>query len=127
MDLKVVNEKNDKIFGRKVIEAELSFEGTVPSRGKVLELAASKLKAKNNAIVVRSISPAYGGGKAKVEIAVYDDASKIAEIELNHVVKRTEKTKGKTGAEDVKEAAANESAEANEDPAEESAPEEKSE
>ena len=123
MELKVVNEREDKVFGRRIVNGEVTFEGTVPSRGKVLELAAGKLKAKHNTIVIRSINTAYGGGKAKVEIAVYDDASKIAEVELGHIVKRTEKTKGKTGAEDAKEEAAKETAA----PKEESASEEPAE
>ncbi len=95
MDLKLKSVKENKVFDRKEIVAEIKFSGSTPKRYEVLEALSKSLEVDPELIVIRNINNVYGGSRAIVYARVYFDKKTLNDIELGHYLKRTEKTKPK--------------------------------
>ncbi len=117
MDLKLKSVKENKVFDRKEVVAEIKFSGSTPKRYEVLEALSKSLEVEPELIVVRNINNVYGGSRAIVYARVYFDKDTLKNIELGHYLKRTEKTKPEEKAEETEENA--ETSETKEENAEE--------
>ncbi len=95
MDLKLKSVKENKVFDRKEIIAEIRFSGSTPKRYEVLEALSKSLEVEPELIVIRNINNVYGGSRAIVFARVYFDKKTLEDVELGHFLKRTEKTKPK--------------------------------
>ena len=118
MDLKLKSVKENKVFDRKEVVAEVKFSGSTPKRYEVLEALSKSLEVEPELIVIRNINNVYGGSRAIVYARVYFDKNTLKNIELGHYLKRTEKTKPEEKAEETEENA--ESSETKEEKKEES-------
>ena len=121
MDLKLKSVKENKVFDRKEVVAEIKFSGSTPKRYEVLEALSKSLEVEPELIVIRNINNVYGGSRAIVYARVYFDKNTLKNIELGHYLKRTEKTKPEEKVEEKKE-----ESEAKEEKAEESETKEES-
>ena len=95
MDLKLKSVKENKVFDRKEVVAEIRFSGSTPKRFEVLEALSKSLEVDPELIVIRNINTVYGGSRAIVDARVYFDKKTLDNIELGYFLKRTEKTKPK--------------------------------
>ena len=126
MELTTTQETAQPIFGRTHLTLTCTFDASVPARGLVAQRISEQRSVKPELIVIRTITPRFGGSTATIDAYVYEDAAKLKELESQHFVDRTKKTIPEDApAESVEEAV--EAAEAPVEEAEEPAEDEKNE
>ncbi len=77
-----MQEKENKLIGRKEIITEILGEGKpTPRNEEVRKQLAAQLKTDENAIAIKKISQAFGGGKVTVHANVYKDEKSLAQYE----------------------------------------------
>ncbi len=125
MSINIVDKNEQKLLGRTLVRATLSYEGTTPSRKQVRAELSKALKEKEENVIVQHIYTSYGGNEADIHAAVYknlEDAKAVEHKKLmeKHVVKEEKKEEEKPSeapAEDKKDEGSEEKKE--EAPAEE--------
>lgn len=91
MELKITTEEEQKLLDRKMVKGELHFsEKAVPSRIRVLEALAKKLKIEKDFIVVKEIKSIFGSTNATFEAHVYSTLDVKNKLEPKHLLKRNE-------------------------------------
>lgn len=73
---------------RKDYTVRVFHEGATPSRQQLRSSLAHHLKAKQELLVVRQISPVFGSSASVVRVSVYDDEAAMQQFESAHIVKR---------------------------------------
>ena len=58
--IKIIQEKENNLFKRKEIQAEIQVSKNVPSKEEVSELIAKKFSAEKQAIVIEKINGKFG-------------------------------------------------------------------
>ncbi len=102
MDTKILEDKKQPLFSRRIVSAEIDFaEGKTPSRADVRNEIARAAKAEVKLVSVRKISTAYGHRMAKVEAYVYSSEADLAKAEPKHIQARhaPKKAKGEAAEE----------------------------
>jgi len=102
MDTKILEDKKQPLFSRRIISAEIDFgEGKTPSRADVRNEIARAAKAEGKLVSVRKIATEYGYRKAKIEAFVYASEADLKKAEPKHILERHEPKKAKEeGAEE---------------------------
>ena len=91
MDLKIKNDKQQKLLDRRTIMGEIYFSGEpIPSREKVIKELAKQLKIKENQIIIKEISNKFGSTTAQLEAHVYESQEIKNKLEPKHLLKRSE-------------------------------------
>ncbi|MFH1400244.1 MAG: hypothetical protein ABIH41_01880 [Nanoarchaeota archaeon] len=88
MELEILQQIDQPSFGRKAVEAKLSFSDATPSRAKIRSAAAKKLNVPSERIVVSSVRAKFGTQQAKVIMRVYEDVDSLKKLEAAYVHKR---------------------------------------
>ncbi|MEM0475690.1 MAG: hypothetical protein QW343_02760 [Candidatus Norongarragalinales archaeon] len=88
MDLKIVEQKENKLFHRKEAIIEIAFAGATPRRSEVLAELSEKLGAPAAQIVVRKIQHAFGRRSAVVFARVYDSPEFLKKFEPAWILSR---------------------------------------
>lgn len=81
MTLKIIEEKNNPLFGRKEIKAVIESEKT-PSRAQVLELLSKKFSASPESIKILGIKGSFGVKKFSIEANIYQSKEEKEMVEL---------------------------------------------
>ena len=81
MTLKIIEEKNNPLFGRKEIKAVIESEKT-PSRVQILELLSKKFSASPETIKIRGIKGSFGVKSFNIEANIYQSKEEKEMIEL---------------------------------------------
>lgn len=119
MNLKIIEEKEEPLLFRKIIKAELYFEGaSTPSNAELKKALAKQTKADEKLLVIKNIYTKFGSTEAVATAYLYTSKEEMEKIEPRS--KKEEKKEGAAPAEEKKEAPA-------EEKKEEPAKEEKSE
>ena len=71
MEIKILEEREEKLFGRKEITFEASYEGKTPSGEEVKQEICKKLGLSPDLTVVIKIDQAYGKGLSTVKVHSY--------------------------------------------------------
>ena len=82
MELKITDEKENPLLGRKEVYAEVSFDKATPSNAEILKSLADKLSAKEELVVVKQIKGGFGSTKATIHAHVYKDTEQKDKIEI---------------------------------------------
>ncbi|UCD04546.1 MAG: hypothetical protein JSW73_02855 [Candidatus Woesearchaeota archaeon] len=91
MEIKIFEQKDNPILNRTRIKFEITQEGNpVPSRLKVIEQLASKLKKDKNLIVIREINPDFGSSNVEGEAILYSSKKALEKLEPKYTLKRLE-------------------------------------
>ncbi|MBI2671792.1 hypothetical protein HYX16_02565 [Candidatus Woesearchaeota archaeon] len=95
MNIKVVNEKEEKLLNRKDILINLDFEDKTPSREVIKKELVEKLKIDPELLKIKKIQQEFGDRKAKVFAYLYNSKESLNKIEVKNkkkkVVKKEEK------------------------------------
>ena len=81
MTLKILEEKNNPLFGRKEIKAVIESEKT-PSRAQILELLSKKFSASPESIKILGIKWSFGVRKFSIEANIYQSKEEKERVEL---------------------------------------------
>jgi len=80
-NLKVINEKENPLFGRKEIKIEIKSEIT-PKKTDVSKLISEKFSSKPENILVKKIAGKFGSKNFTVSANIYNSKKERDEIEL---------------------------------------------
>ena len=101
MNVEIVNKKENVLLSRLEIEANLTFEGVVPSRDQVRENLANQLKKDSKLVIIKTIKPNYGEHNALVHAHIYEDKGtlkKLENLKKKYMVKEAEHEKAEEEA-----------------------------
>ncbi len=120
MNLKIIEDKENKLLNRKEILADIEFSGKTPTNNEVKKELAKNFKVDEKLVIIDKIDQEFGANKAKVYAKIYKSEKDIEKIEFIEEVK--EKTE--INKEEIK---MNEEEKPKEEPKEEPEEEEKKE
>ncbi len=87
MDVKVIEKKENKIFARKEIIAEVS-EKTIPSKTQLREKLSALLNTKPEEIAITKTQTQFGSPKATIFARVYASNEELKKREPKYVRER---------------------------------------
>jgi ribosomal protein S24E len=88
MDFSIVHEEKRPLLHRRDVTVRIAFENATPSRKDITKLAAEKLKAKEDMVLVAKVTPEIGTSAARVQLRVYDDEAALKAVEYNYTLAR---------------------------------------
>ena len=88
MDIRIIKDKKNLLLNRRELDFVVRYEGSTPSRSDVKNKLAAMLNAPLELLVVQRIKTEYGMQEAKGYAKLYEDAARMKEVELEHVLKR---------------------------------------
>jgi ribosomal protein S24E len=88
MEVKILSKKNNALFNRIELVAEVTGFNATPSRKEVSELLCTALKCEANRLVIREVHQPFGSKKVTVTASVYDSIEKAKEFEREYIFKR---------------------------------------
>lgn len=77
MELKVIWEKENPLFGRKEVMVRLTGYSASPSRIEIAPMLAAQFKADGSCIHIEKVDCPYGGVIADVTALIYKDAASL--------------------------------------------------
>ncbi len=92
MEIKKLSEEQS-VLPRKEFVFLVEYEEKTPSRQELKQSLASKVKAKQELIVVKNINNHYGSKKSEVLVHVYDKEEDLKTIEEEYLVKKNQPPK----------------------------------
>jgi len=93
--MEIIERKPTELLNRENIVARVEFEGATPSRAQLKNQLATKLKAKEELVVVRKINTAFGKSLAIVKAHIYKNEADMKKIEGKSALKRNAKKEEK--------------------------------
>ncbi|MBW2972404.1 hypothetical protein KY359_05185 [Candidatus Woesearchaeota archaeon] len=100
MDLELKKEREMPLLSRKRYTFYMEFKGPTPTRMKIRDAVASKVKGKPELTVIKHVYNRYGIEKAKVIAHVYSSKEDLAKYEDKKLLdKHAEKKEEKPAAE----------------------------
>lgn len=99
MEIEITKEKETPLLSRKRVTAFAHYEGSTPSRLKIMKEVAKALKADENLVILRHIYTRFGQHRAKLIIHTYSDEQTMLRLEgAELVAKHRPKAEKKEGA-----------------------------
>lgn len=95
MEITILNEKENKILGRKELNLLIEYESSTPKKEDVKSLLSAQLNANPNLIILTSMKNIYGSRTAKLFAKVYSSPESLKQFE------RTPKPKKEKPAEEA--------------------------
>ena len=93
MNFSIIEKKEEPLFFRIKLIANIEFEGATPSYPQLRSLISTHTKTEENLVVIRHIYTSFGRKNATVTAYVYADESKKQLIEPKLKEKKEKKAK----------------------------------
>ena len=89
LDIKVVEERQNPLIGRRELKVVVTHVGRgTPSRYELRQRISELYKAPLECVYVVNVSTRYGQGLSMARVHVYNDPARAEEIEDEHVKRR---------------------------------------
>lgn len=89
MELKITQNKDNQLMGRKDITFQLGHAGeTTPSRTQVRQLVAAEVGTKTENVVIETMETEYGLGRTSGVARAYKSPDEARKTERTHLLKR---------------------------------------
>ena|SRR3989338_1386406 len=98
MELKLVSETDNPLFGRKEVVYKAAGAPT-PSRAKVTQAISDLRKCAKDAVVIDKIGQGFGQKTVTIEAMVYSTGEKAHQTERKYKFARLERSAGKKAEE----------------------------
>lgn len=95
MEIKVIEEKENKVVGRKELTIEINYDQKPLTRVEALTEIAKKIETPEELIVLKKMSNVFGTRKTICSINVYSDGATLKKFEPKHTLERIKKAKEK--------------------------------
>ena len=95
MELRILNDKENKLLERREVNFELVYEKAPPTRLQALELLAKQLKVGENLVIIKKLGNVFGLRKILGNANVYSDPKNLEKTEPKHLINRIKKAKEK--------------------------------
>ncbi|MGP8329525.1 MAG: 30S ribosomal protein S24e [Methanosarcinaceae archaeon] len=90
MDITVTEDKNNALLDRREINFKVKYEGATPSRNDVRNQLLAMLDASLDLTIIQKLDNEYGMQELTGYAKIYEDATRMVQIERKHMVKRNE-------------------------------------
>ena len=87
MDVRILDEKDNKTLGRKELSFEVHGLKTSPSRKELVKKIAALKNAQEENVIIGSIKHKFGETKVKAEARIYKNKDELKRIEVKPVVR----------------------------------------
>lgn len=81
LNLKILNEKENKLLDRKELEVEAIYDGPTPKKIELTKEISNLSKAKENLIKIKKIRQSFGATRAYISLYVYNTEESLKSIE----------------------------------------------
>ena len=81
MNTNILKQEKHPLLSRIEISAKVEFNGSTPSRDDITKSIATKLKQKEELIVIKHIYNDFGAQEAEIEAFIYDDKKVMSVLE----------------------------------------------
>ncbi len=98
MEIKIMNEYENKVIGRKEITFEINYTQNPPSRLQAKNELAKQIKVEPNLVVIKKMANVFGLRKMICNANVYPDEKILTKFEPKYIIKRLKKAEEKGGA-----------------------------
>jgi ribosomal protein S24E len=88
METSITEKKENEMFSRQEVTAEVRFTGVTPSRKELTAEIAKKLSAKPELVSVQGARQLFGAKTLRVTAHVYKTEEELARIEPAHIRER---------------------------------------
>ena len=95
MNVKLIKKRDEPLFSRTYLDAEIDFGTATPSRNDVKQSIASASSSTPNLVAVHRIEQKFVNKKARVKAYVYKDENSLKEIEISAILERGTKKEKK--------------------------------
>ncbi len=89
--MKLIEEKEEPLFKRKILKFEIEENRATPSRKEVKEMISKYLNADQDLIVIEKIRSTYGKPKFIITVKQYFDKEALKRLEPKYIFTREEK------------------------------------
>lgn len=103
MNVEILEKREQPLLERQVVKAAITFEGTTPSRKEMLAALAGQLKAKEEQLVLKTVSSAFGRTKAVATVHLYTSRKQAEKFEPRYRLDRGKPKEEKPEGEKPKE------------------------
>ena len=86
--MEILKERKTPLLGRTRYTLKLEYEGSTPSRAKIQEQLAVKLKVDKEKVVIKHLYTRYGSKEAHIVAHVYDSVDHVKQLEPKHLLKK---------------------------------------
>ena len=91
MDIKILSDKEKKVFQMREISALVNSESATPSKEEIKKEVCKKLNLHPDATIVVSVEQKYGAMQSTCVLHSYKDAELLKKFEPDYLVKRQQK------------------------------------
>lgn len=91
MDIKILSDKENKVFQMREISALINSESATPSKEEIKKEVCKKLNLHPDTTIVVSVEQKYGVMQSTCILHSYKDAELLKKFEPAHLVKRQQK------------------------------------
>jgi len=86
--MEIVNNKENKLLGRKEVTAKLTVEKATLSRADAKSKLAKALKVEEDLIIIKKIKSVFGSLNVVIEANIYDSKESLKKNARPHLIKR---------------------------------------
>ncbi len=80
--MKLIQEKENKLFNRKELVYETSFSGTTPKKEEIKKSISEISKSSEDLIVIDKIHQVYGAKTARINAKIYKTPEELKKVEV---------------------------------------------
>lgn len=94
MTIKISQQTENKLFNRKELVLETTYQGSTPNKKEIKKSIADLTKSKEDVIVIDKIDQLYGTTKSKIKAKIYNSPEELKKSEvINKKPKKKEEKK----------------------------------
>lgn len=93
MEIKIMNEYENKVIGRKEITFEINYTQNPPTRLQAKNELAKQIKVEPDLIVIKKMANVFGLRKMICNANVYPDEKILTKFEPKYLIERLKKEK----------------------------------
>ncbi len=91
MQLKISNKNEKPLLSRTEVIGEIAYDTATPSRIAVKKEISKAIKAAEELVIIKEITPIFGARKSMVKAHVYKNAEDVKKYESSVILKRNAK------------------------------------
>ena len=108
MDINIIEDKNNALLNRREVNFVVTFKGPTPPRNDVKNKLAAMLNVPLELVIIQTMKNEFGMQEASGYAKIYEDASRMKEVEREYALVRNALPEEPDVAEETAEEAAEE-------------------